>query len=266
MAPVAPARARASATSPEVTRRLATALLAIRSSTDIMMNPPASAAGTAPCATVADRPRRGRSTSRAVTSTAVRIARALMVAPATWSGGELVHAADQPSAGLGREHLIEQALQPEVVLDDGLVVEHRLGPGDAALEIDTGDHVERGRRVAGRGDDIERREDIGDDLVALEHGDRGGLALFGSEAVRTTRIDDRHDLGREALEELALLGEGGRGEDERDQSDDDDADGRETPPTRSASRLRATALRPPRKGEGGFVSWGSGGARDAARR
>jgi len=138
-------------------------------------------------------------------------------------GRELVHAANQPSTRLGREHLIEQALQPEVVLDDGLVVEHRLGPGDAAFEIDAGDHVERGRRVAGGGDDIERREDIGDDLVALEHGDRGGLALFGSEALRTG-IDDRHDLGREPLEELAPLGQGGRGEDKRDQGDADGAD------------------------------------------
>src|SRR5258706_551395 len=71
------------------------------------------------------------------------------------------------SAGFARQKGIEPALPDGVVDDIGLAVEHHLGAGDPALEIDAGDHVEGRRRIATRSDDIECRKHIGDGLAAL---------------------------------------------------------------------------------------------------
>ena len=123
---------------------------------------------------------RARSTRRAASATAPRIARAETVAPATKSGMQRRNdAAAQRRAGLARQERIELRLADRVVDDEGLVVEHDLGAGDAAGQVDARDHVERHARIAGRAHHIERREQIRDDLVALVDRDRGRRAFLG---------------------------------------------------------------------------------------
>ena len=97
--------------------------------------------------------------------------------------------------GFAGEEGVEPPLPFGIVNDIGLVVEHHLGAGDLAGEVDAADHVERRRRVAGRRDDIERRKRVGDHLVALVDRDRRRRAFLRPEPVGAARINRLHDLG-----------------------------------------------------------------------
>src|SRR5580693_10304008 len=89
-----------------------------------------------------------------------------------------------------------------------------------AGEIDARDHVEGCRRVAGRRDDIEGREHISDDFVALIDRDRRRRAFLGPKPLGTRRINHLHDLGRKPLAQLTLFGGRRSGaEGQRDQRD-----------------------------------------------
>ena len=114
----------------------------------------------------------------------------------------------QRPAGLAHKKGIELGLANRVVEHMGLVVENHLGPGDAAAEIDAGDHVERCRRITTRVDDIEGGKYIGDDFVVLVHRDRWRRAFLRPEPVEAAGIDNRHDLGREPFAQLALFSHG----------------------------------------------------------
>ena len=118
-----------------------------------------------------------------------------------------VGAAAQRPAGFAGKKRIELALAHPIVNDHGLLVEDDLGPRDAAAEIDAGDDIERRRRIPRRGDDIEGRKHIGDDLVALEDRDRGRRAFLHPQAF-AAGIDHRHHLGRQPFEQPALLSSG----------------------------------------------------------
>ncbi len=107
---------------------------------------------------------------------------------------------------LPREVGVEQRLAHRVVIDVGLDVEDHLGAGDPAAGVDPGDDVERRRRVARRGDDIEGREDVGGDLAVLVGGNRRRRPLLRPELLGAGE-HHRHHLGREALAQLALFGE-----------------------------------------------------------
>ena len=102
-------------------------------------------------------------------------------------------------------------------------MKHDFRAGDVAGRIDAADHIERRGRVTGRGDDIERRKDVGDDLVALVDRNGGRGAFFVAEPLRAVGVDDGHDLGRKAFLELALFGHRRRGKDECEQSDEEPA-------------------------------------------
>ena len=93
--------------------------------------------------------------------------------------------------------------------DIALVVEHHLGAGDVAVEIDAGDHVERYRRITGRRHDIQGRKYIGDCFVALINRDRRRRAFLRAEPFGAAGINHRHDFGREPFAQLALFGQGG---------------------------------------------------------
>jgi len=94
------------------------------------------------------------------------------------------------------------------VNDHRLLVEHDLGPRDAAAEIDAGDDVERGRRITSRRDDVERREHVGDNLAPFEDRDGRRRAFLHPEAFGAG-IDHRHDLGRQPFAQLAQFSTGG---------------------------------------------------------
>jgi hypothetical protein len=83
-------------------------------------------------------------------------------------------------------------------------VGHHLGAGDAAAEIDAGDHVEWRHRIAGRCHNIEGRKHIGDNLATLVDRDRRRRAFLHPEPFGAG-IDDRHDRGREPFAQLALF-------------------------------------------------------------
>jgi hypothetical protein len=124
----------------------------------------------------------------------------------------------QRAARLTGEERVEVPLARRVILDVRLGVEHHLGAGDMPGEVHARDDVERRRRIAGRGDDIERREDVGDDLVALVDGDRGRGTFLVAQPFGPAGIHHRHDLRRQPLAKLPLLRKRGRGEAKRNRA------------------------------------------------
>jgi len=97
-------------------------------------------------------------------------------------------------------------------------MKHHLGAGNAAIEIDTRNDVERRHRIARRRDDIEGREYVGDDLVAPINRDRWRRPLLRPEPLGA-RIDHRHHAGRQTFAQLALFRVGGRCEGECEKSE-----------------------------------------------
>ena len=102
----------AAATSPAVMRRRTTAPSASRSSQDMRRYCSRLSVGSLTCGSA----RRARSTSRAASATAPRIARAVTVAPATKSGMQRRRrAAAERGAGLARQERVELRLADRVV-------------------------------------------------------------------------------------------------------------------------------------------------------
>ena len=64
-----------------------------------------------------------------------RISRAVMVAPATKSGGSIGASPRERQPGLVRQKGVEQRLAHRVVVDVGLAVKHHLGAGDVAVRL-----------------------------------------------------------------------------------------------------------------------------------
>jgi len=83
-------------------------------------------------------------------------------------------------------------------------MKHHLGAGDAAVRLDAGDDIEGDHRVARRRDDIEGREDVGDDLVAPVDRNRRRRPLLRPQPLGA-RIDHRHHVGRQTLPKFAFF-------------------------------------------------------------
>ena len=131
-------------------------------------------------------------------------------------------AADGGSGFAGKER-VELRLADRIVHHIGLGVEDDLRAGDATGHVDTRDHVERHARIAGRAHHIERREQVGHDLVALVDRDARRRAFLRAEPLGA-RHHHREHIRRQPLAQRCGVGFGCAGKKEkREQEADHDA-------------------------------------------